>query len=147
MRLDNATLSHLQSTVWPAMEEGLNLPHGIMNAVATWETRGQFDNDAYNRGSGARGIFQLTPIALKQINIDTGMNLNPTNPYQATAGAAHLLARASRLFSGEIPLMLVAYNAGEGNAKRFLREVAATGSGKLAKETRDYITNVTAMLG
>lgn len=147
MRVDNATLNHLKSTVWPAIEESLGFPFGLLNAVATWETRGQFDNDAVNRGSGARGIFQLTPIALKQVNIDTGMNINPTNPYQASYGAAALLSRASKLFSGELPLMLVAYNAGEGNAKKFIRDVAATGRGRLSAETRDYITNVTALIG
>lgn len=147
MRLNNATLNHLQNTVWPALETGNGLPNGILNAVATWETRGTFDNDAFNRGSGARGIFQITPIALKQINIDTGMTLNPTNPYQASVAAATLLARASRLFSGELPLMLIAYNAGEGRAKKFVRAVASGGSGQLPRETLDYITNVTAMLG
>jgi soluble lytic murein transglycosylase-like protein len=147
MRLANATLNHLQSTVWPALENGYGLPPRILNAVATWETRGTFDNDAYNRGSGARGIFQITPIALKQINIDTGMTLNPTNPYQASVAAGVLLARASRLFSGELPLMLIAYNAGEGRARRFIRAVAAEGSGQLPKETLDYISNVTQLMG
>jgi soluble lytic murein transglycosylase-like protein len=147
MRLSNATLNHLQSTIWPALESGNGLPPKILNAVATWETRGSFDNDAFNRGSGARGIFQITPVALKQINIDTGMNLNPTNPYQASVAAATLLARASRLFSGELPLMLIAYNAGEGRAKKFIRAVAAEGSGQLPRETLDYVSNVTSLMG
>ncbi len=146
MRIDNGTLNHLRTTVWPSLENGWGLPAGILNAVATWETRGQFNLDAYNRGSGARGIFQLTPIALKQVKMDTALSVDPRNPYQSSTAAAILLARASRLFSGEVALMLIAYNAGEGTAKKFIRNVAETGRGKLPIETRDYITNVTAML-
>ena len=147
MRLDNNTLNHLRATVWPSLESGWGLPSGILNAVASWETRGSYDNDAINRGSGARGIFQLTPIALKQVNIDTGMNINPNNPYQASTAATVLLARASRLFSSELPLMLIAYNAGEGAAKKFVRENAAKGSGTLSRETREYIATVVPMVG
>lgn len=146
MRLDNGTLNHLRATVWPSLESGWGLPSGILNAVASWETRGQFNLDAYNSGSGARGIFQLTPIALKQVKIDTGLSVDPRNPYQSSTAAAILLARASRLFSGEIALMLAAYNAGEGTTKKFVKTVAETGRGRLPAETRDYITNVTAML-
>jgi soluble lytic murein transglycosylase-like protein len=146
MTLDPVTFSRLQNSVWPALEVGLKLPNNLLNAIANWETRGTYDNDAINRGSGARGIFQLTPIALKQVKIDTGMNINPVNPYQASTAAAVLLARASKLFSGELPLMLIAYNSGEGNAKKFVRENAATGRGTLSRETRDYIANVVPMV-
>jgi hypothetical protein len=147
MRVDPVTFNRLQTSVWPALEDGFGLQHNLLSAIANWETRGSYDNDAINRGSGARGIFQLTPIALKQVNIDTGMNINPNNPYQASVAAALLLARASKLFSGELPLMLIAYNAGEGNAKKFVRENAANGRGTLSRETREYIANVVPMVG
>jgi len=147
MRLDPVTFGRLQDSVWPALENGFKLPNNLLNAIANWETRGTYDNDAINRGSGARGIFQLTPIALKQVKIDTGMEINSINPYQASIAASVLLARASKLFSGELPLMLIAYNAGEGNAKKFVREIAATGRGTLSRETREYIANVVPMVG
>lgn len=144
--MDNATLAHLQNAVWPSMEAAAGLPAGILNAIASWETRGAYDANAYNRGSGARGVFQLTPIALQQVKIDTGMTVNPTNVYQASAAAVALLQRFQKMFSGQLPLMVAAYNAGEGTIKKFVRDVAATGRGRLASETREYITNVTAML-
>ena len=146
MTLDDSTLTHLRATVWPALERGMGLPAGILNAVASWETRGTFDTGAYNAGSGARGIFQLTPIALRQVAQDTGMNVNPTNPYQASAAAAALLSRYNKLFSGQLPLVVAAYNAGEGTVRNFVRAVASQGRGRLPAETRDYIVNVTAML-
>lgn len=146
MTVDQLTLNRLQSTVWNSIEDSFKLPRGILNAIATWETRGTFDNNAFNRGSGARGIFQLTPIALKQVSIDYGLNADPTNVYQASVAAAALLSRYQRLFNGQLPLMVAAYNAGEGTVKRFVRQVANNGRGSLPYETRDYIANVVPMI-
>jgi len=114
--------------------------------VATWETRGQFDTRAYNPGSGARGVFQLTPIALTQVQQDIGLKVDPFNPYAASAAAAALLARYARLFNGEPTLMVAAYNAGEGTLRKFLRDIRQRGRGFLPLETRDYIANVVPML-
>ena len=146
MALDSATLNHLQTAVWPQLEATYNLPAGILNAIASWETRGSFDPNAYNAKSGARGIFQLTPIALRQVKIDTGQTINPVNPYQASTAAAALLARLNKMFNGQLPLVIAAYNAGEGTIRNFVKAVASQGRGRLPAETRDYIVNVTAML-
>lgn len=146
MTVDQLTLNRLQSTVWAGIEDTFKLPRGILNAIATWETRGSFDNNAFNRGSGARGIFQLTPIALKQVNIDYGLNADPNNVYQASVAAAILLSRYQRLFNGKLPLMVAAYNAGEGTVRKFVRDVAQNGRGSLPYETRDYIANVVPMI-
>jgi len=146
MIVDQSTLDRLQSTVWNSIEDSFKLPRGILNAIATYETRGTFDNTAFNRGSGARGIFQLTPIALKQVKIDYGLNADPVNVYQASVAAAALLSRYQRMFNGQLPLMVAAYNAGEGTIKKFIRDNAAYGGGSLPYETRQYIINVVPML-
>ena len=146
MTIDPRTLEHLRATVWPVLEESFRLPRGILEAVATWETRGQFDARAYNPGSGARGVFQLTPIALTQVRQDIGLQADPFNPYAASAAAAALLGRYARLFNDEPTLMVAAYNAGEGTVKKFLRDVKQRGRGFLPAETRDYIANVVPML-
>lgn len=146
MTIDPRTLEHLRGSVWPTLEDSFRLPRGILEAVATWETRGSFDARAYNATSGARGVFQLTPIALKQVQQDVGLNADPFNPYAASAAAAALLARYARLFNGEPTLMLAAYNAGEGTIRRFLRDVRDRGRGFLPLETRQYIVNVLPML-
>jgi soluble lytic murein transglycosylase-like protein len=146
MTLDPRTLEHLRASVWPTLEDSFRLPRGILEAVATWETRGSFDARAYNATSGARGVFQLTPIALKQVQQDIGLKADPFNPYAASAAAAALLARYARLFNGEPTLMLAAYNAGEGTIRRFLRDVRDRGRGFLPYETRQYIVNVLPML-
>jgi membrane-bound lytic murein transglycosylase D len=146
MIVDQSTLDRLQSTVWNSIEDSFKLPRGILNAIATYETRGTFDNNAFNRGSGARGIFQLTPIALKQVKIDYGLNADPVNVYQASVAAAALLSRYQRMFNGQLPLMVAAYNAGEGTVRKFVKDNAAYGSGSLPYETRQYIINVVPML-
>lgn len=144
-RISQSELNRLRSVVWPALERDNGLPAGILNAVATWETRGTFENDAVS-GAGAQGIFQLTPIALKQIKLDTGMTIDPRNPYAASKGAALLLKRLGRLFAGQLALVLAAYNAGEGTIRRYLYSVRDTGSGFLPRETTDYIVNVSRLV-
>ena len=139
MAVDQATLERLRATVWPALEQAYGLPKGTLYAVSWWETRGTW-SDAPG-GSGSRGIFQLTPMALAQIKIDTGMIHNPDNAYSASAGAAALLSRYLRLF-GQPALMIAAYNAGEGRVRGFVKQVQSSGKGSLPAITRDYVQNV-----
>jgi soluble lytic murein transglycosylase-like protein len=142
--IDPDVLEHLRASVWPALESSLGLPRGILEAVAWYETRGAFD-DKTSR-AGARGIFQLTPIALSQIRLDASIAVDPSNPYQASYGAAYLLARYFRLFQGLPPLAIAAYNAGEGTVRKFVRDVATQGKGFLSYETRDYIRGVLPLI-
>jgi soluble lytic murein transglycosylase-like protein len=143
--VDDSSLTRLRTVIWPVLEQGYGLNSGILSAIADWETRGTYNNAAVSR-SNAKGIFQLTPIALKQIKIDTGQDISPTNIYSASLGAALLLARYKKLFSNQIPLMVAAYNAGEGTVKKFLRDTASTGKGFLPIETKIYILNVVPMV-
>lgn len=132
------TLAHLQATVWPALEASWGLPAGLLGAIAYWETRGSYSTAT--GPAGGRGIFQLTPIALQQVQADTGLVVDPVNPYTASVGAAALLARYVRLFTHP-PLVVAAYNWGEGNVRNFIRTIAQRGSAPMPRETRDYIAN------
>jgi soluble lytic murein transglycosylase-like protein len=144
MAVDQATLERLRATVWPALEQAYGLPKGTLYAVSWWETRGTW-SDAPG-GSGSRGIFQLTPTALAQIKIDTGITHNPDNAYSASAGAAALLSRYLRLF-GQPALMIAAYNAGEGKVRSYVRQVQSSGRGALPGITVDYVQNVMPVIG
>jgi membrane-bound lytic murein transglycosylase D len=143
MRFD---LVHLQQSVWPLLERAYGLPQGILGAIAQVETGGRFDARALNPGSGAAGLFQLTPIALEQVRQDAGVRVDPYNPGQASAGAALLLRRYFRMFGGDVSLALVAYNAGEGRARQFMRDVQQGGTGRLPRETAQYIPKVLGAL-
>lgn len=139
-------LEHLQTSVWPLLEQVYGLPQGVLNAIAAVETGGTYNTRASNRASGAAGLFQLTPITLEQLRLDTGINFDPFSPGAASAAAALLLRRHLRTFRGDVSLALAAYNAGEGRIKRFLREVQAQGTGKLPVETARYIEKVRGAL-
>ena len=142
----NVVIDHLRGSVWPLLEQAYGLPQGVLGAIASVETGGRFDARAVNPGSGAAGLFQLTPITLKQLQIDTGIAFDPFSPGAASAAAALLLRRHLRTFQGDVSLALAAYNAGEGRVKRFLREVQAQGTGKLPLETARYIDKVRGAL-
>lgn len=140
MTLSLSTKAHLEATIWPALERSWGLPAGTLEAIAWYETRGTF-RDQTSR-TGARGIFQLRPIALQQVQQEFGITADPSNPYLASAAAAALMSRYLRLFRGSVPLAVAAYNAGEGTVRRFLRQAAEGGTGLLPRETRDYVLNV-----
>ena len=139
-------LSHLQQSVWPVLESAYGLPSGILNAIATVETGGTFNAGLVNRASQARGLFQLRPIALEQVRLDSGIQFDPLNAGAASAAAAILLRRYLRLFRGEVTLAIAAFNAGEGNVRRFVQQVRDEGSGALPRETVRYIPKVLGAL-
>lgn len=140
MSLSPDTFDRLNRVIWPALERSWGLPAGTLEAIAWYETRGTF-RDQTSR-TGARGIFQLRPIALAQVRQEFGIAADPSNPYQASAAAAALMSRYLRLFRGSLPLALAAYNAGEGTVRRFLSQTAQGGAGQLPRETREYVVNV-----
>lgn len=140
MSLSPDTFDRLNRVIWPALERSWGLPAGTLEAIAWYETRGTF-RDQTSR-TGARGIFQLRPIALRQVLDEFGIAADPSNPYQASAAAAALMSRYLRLFRGSLPLAIAAYNAGEGTVRNFLRDAAAGGAGLLPRETRDYVLTV-----
>ena len=140
MSLSPDTLDRLTRVIWPALERSYGLPGGTLEAIAWYETRGTFRD--MTSTTGARGIFQLRPIALRQVLDEFGIAADPSNPYQASAAAAALMSRYLRLFRGSLPLAVAAYNAGEGTVRRFLSQVSQSGAGALPRETRDYVLNV-----
>ena len=142
-QISDDTLAHLRGAVWPALEASWGLPAGLLSAIAHWETRGSYS--IATGPAGGRGIFQLTPIALEQIRRDTGLVIDPINPYTASVGAAALLARYTRLFRYP-SLIVAAYNWGEGNVRRFIQAVATQGRALMPLETRQYIANTVGQL-
>jgi len=142
-QISSDTLARLRETVWPALENAYQLPYGLLNSIATYETRGTFRDEI--SPAGARGIFQLTPIALEQVKRDVGINFDPSNPYSASTAAAILLSRYFKIFTYP-SLVVAAYNWGEGNVKKLLRTIATQGRGTMPLETRQYIVNTIGMI-
>lgn len=81
-------------------------------------------------GAGAIGLMQLVPRTGKWMGAK-----DLTNPAQNVAAGAKYLKYLNERFDGNETKMIAAYNAGEGNVKRF-------GGVPPFKETRKYVTKV-----
>jgi hypothetical protein len=81
-------------------------------------------------GAGAIGLMQLVPRTGRWMGAR-----DLTNPHQNVAAGAKYLRYLSDRFDGNETKIIAAYNAGEGNVKRF-------GGVPPFKETRKYVTKV-----
>lgn len=81
-------------------------------------------------GAGAVGLMQLVPRTGKWMGAK-----DLTNPQQNVAAGAKYLKYLSERFDGNETKIIAAYNAGEGNVKRF-------GGVPPFKETRKYVVKV-----
>ena len=81
-------------------------------------------------GAGAIGLMQLVPRTGRWMGAR-----DLTNPGQNIAAGAKYLKYLSERFDGNETKMIAAYNAGEGNVKRF-------GGVPPFKETRNYVAKV-----
>jgi soluble lytic murein transglycosylase-like protein len=81
-------------------------------------------------GAGAIGLMQLVPRTGRWMGAR-----DLTNPSQNIAAGAKYLKYLSERFDGNETKMIAAYNAGEGNVKRF-------GGVPPFKETRKYVSKV-----
>jgi len=81
-------------------------------------------------GAGAIGLMQLVPRTGRWMGAR-----DLTNPAQNISAGAKYLRYLSDRFDGNETKMIAAYNAGEGNVKRF-------GGVPPFKETRNYVTRV-----
>ena len=81
-------------------------------------------------GAGAVGLMQLVPRTGRWMGAR-----DLTNPVQNISAGAKYLRYLSDRFDGNETKMIAAYNAGEGNVKRF-------GGVPPFKETRSYVTKV-----
>ena len=137
-------LAHLQQSVWPLLERVYGLPEGILNAIAGVETGGTYNPNAVNRD--AKGLFQIRPVALQQLKLDTGIDFDPFSPGAASAAAALLLRRQLRLFRGDVSLAIAGYNAGEGRVRQFVLDNQQRGAGTLPAATVNYISKVQRLM-
>jgi len=104
-----------------------NLPPELVAAVA--HTESKFVPTARS-GAGAQGLMQLVPRTGRWLGARNLMD--PTQ--NVTAGAKYLRYLTDR-FDGNTTKAIAAYNAGEGNVRRF-------GGVPPFKETRNYVQRV-----
>lgn len=110
-----------------------NLPAGILDAIATVESR--YAPNAVS-GAGARGLMQFMPRTAAAYGID------PDNPEQSVRGAARYVADLLRQFHGNVDAALAAYNGGTEQGSRVLSGLAPN-----KEETRQYLEKIREALG
>lgn len=101
---------------------------------------------AYNATSHARGLYQITPICLKDYNFAHKTKNIASNalysPTEAHKVAEWYILRIKQILTKkgipvEISHILISYNWGVGNCIKWYR--AGTDYNKLPRETRNYI--------
>lgn len=116
------------------MVERLSLEHGVdfklVDALVTVES-------GYNPSAvshkGALGLMQLMPDTARRLDVS-----DPFDPEQNVRGGVRELDRLIERYSGNLQLVLAAYNAGEGAVERH-RGIPPF------RETRDYVARVMSL--
>jgi len=99
--------------------------------------------------AGAKGLFQFMPATAQSLGLSTLLPDERTNPVKSAQAAAQYLRALHRRFA-DWPLVLAAYNAGEGRVGRALTsrrgKTFADASSALPTETQLYVPKVLATI-
>lgn len=117
---------------------------GVDRALAVSVAKGEsgFNARAVSR-AGAQGIMQLMPLTYRGVNsrVFDGKFSDPYDPKSnICVGVAHL-AGLLGTYNGDVTATLIAYNGGDGAARRYL---SARSTSVLVLETRMYPTKILA---
>ncbi|AKI96735.1 lytic transglycosylase domain-containing protein [Kosmotoga pacifica] len=107
----------------------------LMIAIATVES--SLNPVAYNERTKAAGLFQLTPIYLKDLRERFALPTDPFDPEQATKGATVYVSWLMKQFPEDLTLVLASWNWEIGNVRKWLK-----GEKELPEETRNFVHRV-----
>jgi len=105
-----------------------------------------FDKEALSH-VGAKGLMQLMPETASWLKEKYKLEVDATNLFDPDTnimiGCCYLSYLLGR-FDNDVPLVLAAYNGGEGNVKKWLKDEKYSSDGKTLKhipyeETRNYV--------
>lgn len=121
-------------------ERNHGLPAGLLARLLYQESRYRTDiiTGVTKSSAGAIGIAQFLPSTAAE------MGVNPYDPNQAIPGAARYLRRLYDRF-GEWRLAIAAYNWGQGNQNRDLRDGII--GNEWPEETVKYVAEISADVG
>ncbi len=108
--------------------------HGVDPRLADAVVRVEsaYDPNAVSR-RGALGLMQLMPATARRLDVD-----DPFDPEDNVRGGVREVARLLERYAGDLPLVLAAYNAGEGAVDRF-------GGVPPFAETQSYVSRVMSL--
>ena len=113
-----ATVKPASGTFAPEVEALIakySTMRGLDPAVVRAVIRAESDGNAMAVSrAGAKGLMQIMPDELKAYGIR-----DPFDPEQNISAGTQQLAEKLRLFNGDLPLALAAYNAGTGAVRKY----------------------------
>lgn len=129
--VNSTVLAHASRYGYSELEKRYGLPAGLLSAVSMQESRG---NPGATSPVGAKGEFQFMPGTAARFGI-AGQERNTA---AAAVAAAKYLSQHLRMF-GDLDKAIAAYNAGEGNVKKY-------GGIPPFRETKGYVKGVRGYL-
>ena len=128
----------------------LGQPADLLMLVAMKESSYNPDTGIFNNTyswTGAAGLMQLRPIALRDIRQRFGIAIDPMEPVQAIVGAA-LMFYLNRIYlrhytrqNPDINALIVAYNSGWQMGLRYMNGQS------IARESVQYLASIGGALG
>lgn len=139
--------------IYSLMEEygsWAGLPSGTLTSIAQVES--SFDPNSGDFVNGcnrvqACGLMQLRPVALQDIHNHYGVDLDPTDPYEAVVGAAALFninrgyLRYYTRREPDLNALIAAYNGGWGAGRNYMF------GRQIPSETQNYLAQVNSYMG
>ncbi|EIL4283589.1 transglycosylase SLT domain-containing protein [Salmonella enterica subsp. enterica serovar Thompson] len=113
------------------LEQQYGLPEGALYSVAATESGGHANAKSQ---TGARGMFQFTGIARKEVGMS---DEDAWDPEKSAVGAAQLLSKYLKQANGDWNEAVTAYNAGFGTINKW-----KNGEKDLTKENKEYAIKV-----
>ncbi len=110
----------------------ISIDNPLLDRIAQVESTN--NPGATNSASGAMGMYQFMPQTVQFVSQLMGKQFDPYNPQQAREAATVYLNYLLKKF-GSLPLVLAAYNAGEGNVEKY-------GGIPPLPETQDYVKKI-----
>lgn len=117
--------------LFKTLEQQKGLPEGALYSLAATESGG---NPTARSQTGARGMFQFTSIARKDVGLSKE---DADDPEKAAEAAATLLSKYLKQANGDWNEAVTAYNAGFGTINKW-----KAGEVDLSKENREYAVKV-----
>ncbi len=134
-----------------ALEHAHSIPSGLVHAVMRQESA--FDPDVVSP-AGAIGLMQVMPSTASKVADEASLAFDPQElhtPWLNLELGSRYLAKLLRLFDGNIPVSVAAYNAGPIAAGRWLARASSLPVDLWVaqipyKETRRYVLEVMSNL-
>lgn len=121
------------------LEEKYSLPIGILDSV--WAAESDRGKNKGRSPAGAEGDFQFIPKTAKEFGLK-----NPYDFVESADAAARKLKGLLRYYKNDPEKALAAYNWGEGNLDKDIREHGSNWKEHLVPETKKYLEKNQAVI-